>query len=98
MTEETVAEVLDATARRHGDRPAMRVKRDGRWRTTSWREYREQAMRVARALVALGVQPTKGVAILGFNAPEWVLADVGAILAGAHPAGIYTTSSPDQCQ
>jgi long-chain acyl-CoA synthetase len=94
----TVPQVLDTTARRQGDRPAMKVKRNGAWRTTSWREYREQAMRVARGLIALGVQPKQGVAILGFNSPEWVLADVGAILAGAYPAGIYTTSSPEQCQ
>jgi long-subunit acyl-CoA synthetase (AMP-forming) len=94
----TVPRVLDATARRFGGRPALRVHRDGAFRVTSWGEYREQAMRVARALIARGVKPKQAVAILGFNAPEWVLADVGAILAGACPAGIYTTSSAEQCQ
>jgi long-subunit acyl-CoA synthetase (AMP-forming) len=98
MPPQTVSQVLDATARRHGDRPALKVKRGSVWQTLSWREYRERAMRVARGLIALGVQPRQGVAILGFNAPEWVIADVGAILAGAYPAGIYTTSSPEQCQ
>src|SRR4029077_15532356 len=41
-------------------------------------------------------QPREGVCILGYNAPEWLFADVGAIMAGAIPAGIYTTSSPEQ--
>jgi long-subunit acyl-CoA synthetase (AMP-forming) len=98
MAERTVSQVLDETASRHGDRPALRAKRGGAWRTTTWRAYREQALRVGRALVALGVRPGEGVAILGYNAPEWVLADVGAILAGAWPAGIYTTSSAEQCR
>jgi long-subunit acyl-CoA synthetase (AMP-forming) len=95
---ETIAYALDEVARRHGARPAFRVKRDGVWQVTSFASYRLEARRVARALIALGVQPGQGVAILGFNSPEWVLADVGAVLAGACPAGIYTTSSPEQVQ
>jgi long-subunit acyl-CoA synthetase (AMP-forming) len=98
MPHKTIPEILEATARRQGDRPALKVKRNSAYVTTSWREYREQAMRVARGFIALGVEPKQGVAILGYNATEWVLADAGAILAGAYPAGIYTTSSPEQCQ
>ncbi len=88
-----VADVLDATAARHPDRPAMKAKRDGQWQATTWREYREQARRVARGFIALGLQKGEGVSIIGFNRPEWFLADIGAILAGGVPAGIYTTST-----
>ena len=35
-------------------------------------------------------------AVLGFNRPEWVIFDVAAMAAGGAPAGIYTTSSPDE--
>ncbi len=94
----TIGPVLDDVARQHGDRTAMRVKRNGSWQTTTYGQYRDQARRVARALIALGVGPGQGVVILGYNAPEWLLADIGAILAGACPAGIYTTSSPEQVQ
>jgi len=93
-----VSEVLDATARAWGDQPAMRAKHDGLWQVTTWREYRDQARRVARALIHLGVRPGEGVAIIGRGCPQWFLADVGAILAGAVPAGIYTTASAEQCQ
>ncbi len=92
-----VSDVLDATAAAHADRPAMRAKRDGVWHATTWREYREQARRVARGFIKLGLQPGDGVSIIGFNRPEWVLADIGAILAGGVPAGIYTTSTAEQC-
>jgi long-subunit acyl-CoA synthetase (AMP-forming) len=94
----TVLDVLAETARVHGDRPALRYKRGGAWQSTTWRAYREGALRVGRALLALGAAPKQGVVILGYNAPEWVLADVGAICSGAWPAGIYTTSSAEQCR
>jgi long-subunit acyl-CoA synthetase (AMP-forming) len=91
-----VHEVLFETVKRYGDRPALRVKREGSWRTTTWSAYARDARRVGRALIHLGILAGSGVAIIGFNSPEWLAADVGAILAGAVPAGIYTTSMPDQ--
>jgi long-subunit acyl-CoA synthetase (AMP-forming) len=93
-----VCDLLDATAARHPDRPAMKAKRNGQWHAISWREYREQVHRVARGFIKLGLQPGDGVAIIGFNRLEWVLADIGAILAGGVPAGIYTTNSAEQCR
>lgn len=91
-----VHEVLAETVKRHGDRPALRVRRDGGWRTTTWSAYAREARRVGRALLKVGVTPGSGVSIIGYNSPEWLLADVGAILAGAVPAGIYTTNTPAQ--
>ena len=38
------------------------------------------------------------VCILGFNSPEWFLAQLGAIMAGAFSAGIYTTNNPEACK
>ena len=94
---ETVIDVLERTAREHADRPAMRAKAGGAWQVTTWREYRDQAFLVARGFLALGLAPGEGVVILGYNRPEWFLADVGAIAAGGLPAGIYTSLTPDQC-
>jgi long-subunit acyl-CoA synthetase (AMP-forming) len=93
-----VHEVLGETAKRYGDRPALRVKRDGGWRTTTWNTYQRDARRVGRALVGLGAEPGTGVPLIGFNSPEWLIANVGSILAGAVPAGIYTTNSAEQVQ
>lgn len=92
----TVGELFEGTVRTHGDRPALRWKQDGTWQTATWAEYGARARRVARALIALGVEPRRGVAIMSYNRPEWLLADLGAILAGAIPTGIYTTSAREQ--
>ncbi len=94
----TVLEILEATARAHADRPAMARKRGGAWEKTTWREYRDAVRQAARALVASGVEPGRGVVILAFNRPEWYVANLAAIAVGARPAGIYTNSTPEQCR
>lgn len=93
-----VHEVLADTVAKHGSRPAFRVKRDGEWKTVTWTAYGRDVRRAARALMKLGVQPGQGVSLIGQNSPEWLVADVGAIFAGAMPAGIYTTNSAEQAR
>lgn len=93
-----VLDVLDRTAAAHGALPAVRSKRDGQWHALDWRAYRERVRATARGLMALGLGAGEHVVIIGFNRVEWFLADLGAIAAGGVPAGIYTTSSPEQCE
>jgi long-subunit acyl-CoA synthetase (AMP-forming) len=93
-----IIDALDRTAHARRDHPALRRKQDGQWETTSWREYRDQVRLAARALIGLGFDAGDHVVILGYNCPEWFVADVGAIAAGGIPAGIYTTSTAEQCQ
>jgi long-subunit acyl-CoA synthetase (AMP-forming) len=94
---DTVLATLEATARAHGSRPALRVKRGGAWQTLTWGEYRDLVRRAARGFLKLGLQPGQGVVILGRNRPEWFVADLAAIAAGGRPAGIYVTSTAEQC-
>jgi long-subunit acyl-CoA synthetase (AMP-forming) len=91
-------DVMEACAKRRGDLPAMKAKVGGEWRETSWRVYRDQVRTIAKAFMALGLEPGRGVSILGLNRPEWFLADIGAIYAGGVPTGIYTTNSAEQCR
>eukprot|EP00178_Gracilaria_changii_P025332 TRINITY_DN78098_c0_g1_i1.p1 TRINITY_DN78098_c0_g1~~TRINITY_DN78098_c0_g1_i1.p1 ORF type:complete len:628 (+),score=111.28 TRINITY_DN78098_c0_g1_i1:318-2201(+) len=55
-------------------------------------QFHEIAVKVAKALLHLKLEPFEGVNILGFNSLQWFAADVGATLAGCLPAGIYTTN------
>ncbi len=93
----TLIDAFEETVRDHGDRPAMKHKHEGDWREITWRQYREDAYLAGRGFLRLGLGHRKGVAIMGYNRPEWFLADVGAIAAGGIPTGIYTTSSAEQC-
>jgi long-chain-fatty-acid--CoA ligase ACSBG len=100
----TVVEQIRAAAEgRNGQNVAMRHERKNAagemvWESWTWAEYYEQAQIAARAYIKLGLQPYEAVNIIGFNSPEWLIADIGAILAGGLAAGIYTTNSAEACR
>jgi long-chain acyl-CoA synthetase len=52
---------------------------------------------IAAGLIALGINPGDRVAILAGTRPEWTLADVGSMCAGATVVPIYQTNSPEEC-
>jgi long-chain-fatty-acid--CoA ligase ACSBG len=52
----------------------------------------------AKSLIKLGFERFDIVNIIGFNAPEWLFANVGAIAAGGVAAGIYATNNAEACK
>ncbi len=80
-----------------GDRTAYRYKDGAAWKDVSWREADAAADEVAAGLADIGVRPGDRVCILGATRYEWMLCDVGGLLAGAVPVPIYPSSTPDQC-
>ncbi len=94
----TLADALADTVQRYGDQPAYSDKADGRdeWRTLTWQQVHDGARDVAAALVSAGVEPGRTVAIMATNRIEHLVADLGAVLAGAVPMSIYNTLSPEQ--
>jgi acyl-CoA synthetase (AMP-forming)/AMP-acid ligase II len=82
----TVPELLEAAAERFPDREALV---DAQSRLT-FRALLGAARTAARAYVAAGVQPGDRVAIWAPNRAEWVLALLGAHLAGAAVVPINT--------
>ncbi len=53
---------------------------------------------IAAGLAALGIEAGDRVAILSGTRPEWTLADLGALWAGATVVPIYSTNSPEECE
>lgn len=76
--------------------PALRWRLDGRWGGLSWSDYAAQVARVARGLEALGTRPGDRVGLLLRNRPEFHVADVGALFAGAIPVSFYNTCPPER--
>lgn len=68
---------------------------EGEWVSRTYRQYFDDAMNVAKAMTKLGLKPSHGVLIIGANAPEWNIAYMASILAGAFPVGVYPSSTPD---
>lgn len=54
-------------------------------------------MSFAASLLAVGLPEFSCINIIGSNAPEWLLAFMGALFARCVPTGIYTTNSPEVC-
>ncbi|MDQ3945938.1 MAG: AMP-binding protein, partial [Actinomycetota bacterium] len=98
MLPDTIPHRVLTNAAHLGEAPAYHVRGPSGWQATSWSAYGDEVRRAGAALVALGVEERTAVCILGANRPEWVVFDVAAMAAGAVPAGIYTTSSPSECE
>ena len=81
-----------------GDQVALRVKRNDIWQEWSYKQYWNEAKTVAKAFIKLGLERHHSVCILGFNSPEWLFSQFGAILAGGLATGIYTTNSAEACK
>jgi long-subunit acyl-CoA synthetase (AMP-forming) len=92
----TVPESIQHAKKQFDGRVAHKVKRNGSWHSITWNQYIDESRKVAKAFIKLGLKPHQGVAIIGYNSHEWLCADIGAILAGGVPAGIYTTSTSEQ--
>ncbi|XP_066941588.1 long-chain-fatty-acid--CoA ligase ACSBG2-like [Macrobrachium rosenbergii] len=94
----SVPSLLRRAADKFPDVKALCVKRDGAWKSITYREYFAKVCTLAKAFIKLGLERFHGVCILGFNSPEWFISDLAAIFAGGFACGIYTTNSPEACE
>lgn len=63
----------------------------------TWKEYLTDAMNFAKALSVVGIEDKKAINIMGFNAPEWLICNFGAILHNQVVSGVYITNGADAC-
>lgn len=68
-------------------------KENGAWVKHSTNEIIDKANKVSLALAKLGVQPGDKIAIVSNNRPEWNIADLGIMQAGAINVPVYPTIS-----
>jgi long-chain acyl-CoA synthetase len=96
MAAPTIPARLFEQAKARPDHAAYFEKEGGAYRPTSYAAYASLVRRVGKALLSIGFGPGDTASILGKNRSEWVLLDVAAMCVGGAPAGIYTTSSPEE--
>jgi long-chain acyl-CoA synthetase len=83
--------------RQSGDSLAYRYRAGGAWQDVSWKQADEMALEVAAGLAALGLLPVDRVALLSQTRFEWMLCDIGILIAGAVTVPVYPSSTADQC-
>jgi long-chain acyl-CoA synthetase len=75
---------------------AFTSKLNGKWNSISTEEYINQANKISRGLIELGVKPNDKIAIISStNRTEWNVCDIGVLQTGAQNVPIYPTISED---
>ncbi len=82
-------------ARRRGGEVFLASKPGKTWETLSWKDVAEQVSALSRGLRDLGVEPGDRIVIVAENRPEWFVADLAIMCAGAISVPAYTTNTPD---
>jgi long-chain acyl-CoA synthetase len=90
-----LVELFARTARRRGNAPWLWAKRDGAYRPWSWQRGAREAHLLARALSTRGVAPGDRVLLVAENRPEWAIADLAVMAAGAITVPAYTTNTSE---
>jgi long-chain acyl-CoA synthetase len=84
-----------AEATRLADKPFLWTKAQNRYRPMTWGETAQLVRQLAGGLIALGVAPGERVALVAENRPEWVVADLAIMSAGAVTVPAYTSNGID---
>jgi long-chain acyl-CoA synthetase len=94
----TIADLMALAARKHGEKVAVRHKRDGDWHDVTYAQVGEIVREVALGLIDLGIEPGERVCILCGTRPEWTYVDFAISSTGAVVVPVYPTNSPEECE
>ncbi|WP_248723918.1 long-chain fatty acid--CoA ligase [Seonamhaeicola sp. ML3] len=76
---------------------AFTSKYDGKWVSISSQEYINQANKISRGLLRMGIKPNDKIAIISTtNRTEWNILDIGVLQLGAQNVPIYPTISKEE--
>ena len=94
---QTAARLSGFAAEQHGDRRAVRAKRDGVWEDRTYADVGEDIERLASGLLAHGIDAGDRVCILADTRPEWSIAANAIWSIGSVVVPIYPSNSPHEC-
>ena len=90
-------EYLLSNAKKYANEPALSSKdAAGNWDTTTWAEFSNYTMDVAKSLIAMGFESGDNLSIYSYNRKEWYAAYSAANMAGGAAVGVYHTCSPEE--
>lgn len=68
------------------------------WVPTSYKEFYNKSLLLAKALKLLGMNFKDTVSILAFNHPKWAMIFWGSVLGNCIPVGQYLTNNAETCK
>ena len=88
-------EMFFEQAAARADGPFLWAKANGTYQPVSWGKAARHVAALARGLAALGIGPGDRVALVAENRPEWPIADIAIMTAGAITVPSYVTNGTD---
>ena len=89
----SLADVVFTRASQDPHAVIMRKLSDGRWEDVTAEEFRDEVTRLAKGLMAAGIEPGDRVALMSRTRYEWTLIDYAIWAAGGVTVPVYETSS-----
>lgn len=78
-----------------GNKPLTYQKTGGKWVPASWADTAVLVKKLAAGLIAQGVEPGDRVALVAENRPEWLIADLAIMAAGAVTVPAFSTNTSE---
>jgi long-chain acyl-CoA synthetase len=95
-TEGNLAQTVVVNAQEVPDKVVFSTRSGAGWQDVTAARFADDVARLAKGLIAAGVDVGDRVALMSRTRYEWTLADYAIWTAGAVTVPIYETSSPDQ--
>jgi len=92
----TIPQMFFCRASHLGAQDCLRYRQGEVYVPISWKRLSERVAAVAAGLAAHGVRPGDRVALLSENRPEWALADLAILSAGAVTVPLYPNATVEQ--
>lgn len=89
-------EMLKSNAERYAERLAISYKKDGEYRSLSYRDFYARVLMAARGLRKSGLVPGDRVAIFSENRAGWAIADFAIQCARGITVPVYATNTAEQ--
>lgn len=92
---DNLVELFLDRAGRLADRPFLWAADANAYKPMTWRQVSEGVQAAAAGLIGLGVEPGDRIMLVSENRPEWLIADLAIMAAGAITVPAFTTSTRD---
>jgi long-chain acyl-CoA synthetase len=96
LTAPTIIDLFSRRIEADGPKPALGIKRNGKYQWLTWNDVATDVRRLASALAGLGTQPGERIAHISENRYEWILTDLAIQLVRAVHVPIQPTLAGPQ--
>ena len=93
LTQKNIYELFKNSVENRGKNPGLKYKEAGQWKSISWNEWFDISKSLSKSLLELGLKKGSKVNILSSTNANWVMTDVGIIIAGFVTAPIYQSNT-----